>query len=94
MPSIKKQNLNPKLDAYEQDIEDNLDISQLLSPQEKAHELAKLKLAAKEYLPKKETRQRYTLPQLLQHITSKDITALNAETAWAREGKPKGREII
>lgn len=49
MPSTKKQNLNPKLDAYEQDIEDNLDISQLLSPKEKVHELAKLKSAAEEY---------------------------------------------
>ncbi|HVV69398.1 MAG TPA: AbrB/MazE/SpoVT family DNA-binding domain-containing protein [Gammaproteobacteria bacterium] len=40
------------------------------------------------------TRKRYTLQELLHGVTPKYMTTLNAETAWAREGKPKGREVI
>jgi len=38
-------------------------------------------------------RKRYTLSQLLQGATPKKMAALNAKTAWAREGKAVGREI-
>ena len=36
-------------------------------------------------------RKRYTLAQLLEG--SDEIAELNAETAWAREGDPVGREL-
>ncbi|NWB97293.1 PbsX family transcriptional regulator [Pseudomonas gingeri] len=36
-------------------------------------------------------RKRYSLEELLQG--SEEIAELNAETAWAREGDPVGREI-
>ena len=36
-------------------------------------------------------RKRYTLAQLLEG--SDEIAGLNAETAWAREGDPVGREL-
>ncbi len=39
------------------------------------------------------TRKRYTLTELLQGVTPEVMDALNADTAWAREGKPDGREL-
>jgi len=39
------------------------------------------------------TRKRYTLAELLQDATPEAMEALNAETAWAREGEPVGREL-
>ena len=38
-------------------------------------------------------RKRYTMAQLLEGATPKTIHALNAETAWAREGSAVGREL-
>lgn len=38
-------------------------------------------------------KRRYSLSELLQGVTSAKIAKLNAETAWAREGEPAGREI-
>ena len=37
--------------------------------------------------------RRYTLQELLRGMDKKAMTALNAETAWAREGGPVGREL-
>ncbi|MDR9751655.1 PbsX family transcriptional regulator [Pseudomonas sp. SZMC_28357] len=37
------------------------------------------------------TRKRYSLAELLEG--AEEIEALNAETAWAREGDPVGREL-
>ena len=39
------------------------------------------------------TRKRYTLTELLQGATSEAMEALNAETAWVREGETVGREL-
>ncbi len=54
----KKQKRNLKLDAYEQDIENNLHKSKPLLSKKRVQELSKLKSAAKEHLQrrKKETR--------------------------------------
>jgi antitoxin ChpS len=41
----------------------------------------------------KATRKRYTLTELLRGVTPEGMAALNAETAWAREGDPVGREL-
>jgi antitoxin ChpS len=41
--------------------------------------------------PIRPVRRRYSLEELLQG--SEALTELNAETAWAREGEPIGREI-
>lgn len=38
-------------------------------------------------------RKRYTLPELLRGVTPEEAAALNADTAWAREGESAGREI-
>lgn len=38
-------------------------------------------------------RPRYTLAQLLQGATPATVKALNADTAWAREGDAVGREL-
>ncbi|MGA3209977.1 MAG: hypothetical protein ABSD20_01645 [Terriglobales bacterium] len=38
-------------------------------------------------------RKRYTLAELLRGVTRKKMATLNAETAWARVGKPLGREL-
>ena len=38
-------------------------------------------------------KRRYSLTELLQGVTPAKITQLNAETAWALEGEPAGREI-
>lgn len=39
------------------------------------------------------TAERYTLAELMQGLDKKTINRLNAETAWAREGAPVGREL-
>lgn len=38
-------------------------------------------------------RKHYALADLLRGVTPKMMSKLNADTAWAREGKPVGREI-
>ncbi|HEY5140801.1 MAG TPA: hypothetical protein VIJ25_16025, partial [Methylococcales bacterium] len=40
----------------------------------------------------KNTRKRYTLAELLHGVTPEVLDELNADTAWAREGEPVGRE--
>ena len=37
--------------------------------------------------------RRYTLAELLKGVDKKAMAALNAETAWVREGSPVGREL-
>lgn len=37
--------------------------------------------------------KRYTLTELLRGVTPEAMAALNADTAWAREGDPVGREL-
>lgn len=37
-------------------------------------------------------RERYTLAELLRGVTPDVMAELTADTAWAREGKPVGRE--
>ena len=45
-------------------------------------------------VPVKPTRRkRYTLAQLLEGATPRAVKALNAETAWSREGDAVGREL-
>lgn len=61
MSPTKKQQLNSKLDAYEQDIEDNLDKNKPLSSKEKARELAKLKAAAIEHIHKRNKEKRISI---------------------------------
>ncbi len=41
----------------------------------------------------KAARKRYTLAELLRGVTPEDMAALNADTTWAREGDPVGREL-
>jgi len=41
----------------------------------------------------KAARKRYTLAELLRGVTPEDMAALSADTAWAREGGPVGREL-
>ena len=38
-------------------------------------------------------KRRYSLSELLQGVTPAKSAKLNAETTWAREGEPVGREI-
>jgi antitoxin ChpS len=38
-------------------------------------------------------KRRYSLSELLQGVTPAKITKHNAETAWAREGAPVGKEV-
>ena len=40
-----------------------------------------------------QTRKHYTLAELLQGVTPEVNETLNAETTWAREGGPVGREL-
>lgn len=56
MSPAKKQPRKPKLDRYEKEIEDNLDISKALSGADKAKEIAKLTAAAKHHKRTKEKR--------------------------------------
>ncbi|MGR9014419.1 MAG: AbrB/MazE/SpoVT family DNA-binding domain-containing protein [Gammaproteobacteria bacterium] len=39
------------------------------------------------------SRKRYTLEELLRGVTEEGMAELNADTAWAREGEPVGREL-
>ena len=57
----KKKRLNPQLDAYEQDIEDNLDKNNSLSSKTKIREIAKLKAAAKKHLHKRTKEKRISI---------------------------------
>jgi predicted DNA binding CopG/RHH family protein len=61
MKPTKKQKLRPKLDEYEQDIENNLDVSKSLLAKEKAAEIAKLKTAAKEHIKKRKKEKRISI---------------------------------
>jgi hypothetical protein len=53
MSHTKNQKIKQKQDAYEQDIEDNLDINKSLPSKKKTQVLAKLKAAAKEHVQKR-----------------------------------------
>ncbi|OGT49365.1 MAG: hypothetical protein A3F17_00600 [Gammaproteobacteria bacterium RIFCSPHIGHO2_12_FULL_41_15] len=61
MGTTKKNKINSHLDEYEQDIENNLDASKALKAKDKAHELSKLKAAAKEHLKKRNKEQRISI---------------------------------
>ncbi len=61
MSTTKKQKLNQHLDEYEQDIEDNLDVSRALSAKEKAREISKLKTSAKTHLKKRNKEKRISI---------------------------------
>src|SRR5580692_7036261 len=61
MSAAKKKKLNPNLDKYEQDIEDNLDITKSLSSKEKSSEISKLKKAAKEHNQKRTKEKRISI---------------------------------
>ena len=39
-------------------------------------------------------RKRYTVAQLLEGAMPKAVKALNADTAWSREGDAIGREVV
>jgi len=49
------------LDKYEQDLEDNLDISKALSGKDKAKEISKLKSAASQHLQKRSKEKRISI---------------------------------
>src|SRR5437016_3155881 len=57
----KKKKRYPKLDAYEKDIEDNLDPNKRLSPEEETKELAILKSAAKEHIRRRNKEKRISI---------------------------------
>jgi antitoxin ChpS len=38
-------------------------------------------------------RKRYRIEELLQGVTPRLMSKFNADTAWARDGKPVGREL-
>jgi antitoxin ChpS len=40
-----------------------------------------------------QSRKRYSLKEMLRRVTPEAMAELQAETAWAREGCPVGREI-
>ena len=40
-----------------------------------------------------ESRKRYALAELMHGVTQEDMDAIDAETAWSREGEPVGREL-
>lgn len=61
MSPTKKQAQNPNLDKFEQDIEDNLNASKRLSAKDKAHEISKLKAAAKEHVQKRNKEKRISI---------------------------------
>lgn len=44
--------------------------------------------------PARPQKKRYTLSELLEGITPKTIAKMQAETEWAREGNPMGRELL
>ncbi|MHB8370980.1 MAG: AbrB/MazE/SpoVT family DNA-binding domain-containing protein [Leptospirales bacterium] len=39
-------------------------------------------------------RRRYSLKELLTNVTAQEMRTIGADTAWAREGEPVGRELI
>lgn len=61
MNPVKRKRLSPKLDEYEQDIENHLDIKKSLLSKEKAHELAKLKTAARGHIQRKHKEKRISI---------------------------------
>ncbi|MBV9576339.1 MAG: hypothetical protein JO149_06920 [Gammaproteobacteria bacterium] len=61
MSSNKKRKTHSTLDEYEQDIENNLDVSKALSAKEKANKISKLKAAAKEHLKKRSREKRISI---------------------------------
>jgi len=61
MSTKKNQKLNPKLDEYEQEIEDNLDKSKPLSPKEKTRKMLKLKSAARQHIKKRVKEERISI---------------------------------
>lgn len=71
--SIKKLKLNKKLDAYEQDIEDNLHKSKALNKKEKNHEILKLKGAAQAQLRKRIKEKRISI-----RVFASDLQRLKA----------------
>ncbi|MCB1782163.1 MAG: AbrB family transcriptional regulator [Candidatus Competibacteraceae bacterium] len=40
------------------------------------------------------SRRRYTLAELLRGVTPEIMTAIQTDTAWAREGDAVGRELV
>ena len=42
----------------------------------------------------KTAHKRYSLAELLRGVTKKSMDKLNAQTAWAQDGDPVGREIV
>ena len=63
--------LHPKLDEYEQDIEDNLDPKKSLSSKEKLREISKLKAATKEHVNKRNKEKRISI-----RVFAKDLERL------------------
>lgn len=45
-------------------------------------------------VPAKAKHKRYTLAELMQGTTPKNVQALNAKTAWALKGMAVGEELI
>jgi antitoxin ChpS len=39
------------------------------------------------------SRKRYSLAELMQGVTPRMMSRLASDTAWARDGKPQGREL-
>tara|TARA_R110000868_G_scaffold383186_1_gene649979 strand:+ start:534 stop:857 length:324 start_codon:yes stop_codon:yes gene_type:complete len=68
MKPTKKQILNPDLDKYEQEIEDNVDTDKHLPVKEKARELAKLKSAAQESVNKRSKEKRISIRVFAQDL--------------------------
>ncbi len=61
MKPTKRQTLNSNLDEFEQDIEDNLNVGKRLSAKDKAHEVSKLKAAAKGHVKKRNKEKRISI---------------------------------
>ena len=61
MSAAKKQILDPKLDEFEQDIEDNLNAGKRLHAKDIAHEISKHKAAAKEHVQKRNKEERISI---------------------------------
>jgi len=61
MSPNKKHNLKPKLDKYEKNIEDNLDINKSLPSSDKKREISKLRAAAKEHIQKRTKEKRISI---------------------------------
>jgi len=61
MKTTKKPTLNPSLDDFEQDLENNLNAGNRLPAKDKAHEISKLKSAAKEHVQKRNKEKRISI---------------------------------